>query len=67
MDASRRCHQPALEQLFQRLFAKVVNEVKPDVIHAHAWSVFSSLARPAPRMTVMATAHETAWCARGSC
>lgn len=58
LDASRPFHPPAPDPLFQRLLAKVVNEVKPDVIHAHAWSVFSSLARPVPRTPVMVTAHD---------
>jgi glycosyltransferase involved in cell wall biosynthesis len=57
-DAVRPFHPPAPDPLFRRLLAEVVQEVKPDVIHAHAWSVFSCLARTFPRAPVMVTAHD---------
>ena len=57
-DAARPFHPPAPDPLFRRLLAEVVQEVKPDVIHAHAWSVFSCLARTFPRTPVMMTAHD---------
>jgi glycosyltransferase involved in cell wall biosynthesis len=57
-DAARPFHPPAPDPLFHRLLATVVQEVKPDVIHAHAWSVFSSLSRSRPRTPVMVTAHD---------
>jgi glycosyltransferase involved in cell wall biosynthesis len=66
-DAARPFHPPAPDPLFRRLLAEVVQEVKPDVIHAHAWSVFSSLARAFPRTPVMVTAHDYSLaCARKS-
>src|SRR5215469_2819323 len=57
-DAARPFHPPAPDPLFRRLLAGVVQEVKPDVIHAHSWSVFSCLARAFPRTPVMVTAHD---------
>jgi glycosyltransferase involved in cell wall biosynthesis len=57
-DAARPFHPPAPDPLFRRVLAEVVQEVNPDVIHAHAWSVFSSLARASPRTPVMVTAHD---------
>jgi len=66
-DAARPFHPPAPDPLFRRLLAEVVQEVKPDVIHAHAWSVFSCLARTFPRTPVMMTAHDYGLvCARRS-
>jgi glycosyltransferase involved in cell wall biosynthesis len=66
-DAARPFHPPAPDPLFRRLLAEVVGEVKPDVIHAHAWSVFSCLARDFPRTPVMVTAHDYSLaCARTS-
>lgn len=66
-DAARPFHPPAPDPLFRRLLAEVVEEVKPDVIHAHAWSVFSCLARTFPRTPVMMTAHDYGLvCARRS-
>jgi glycosyltransferase involved in cell wall biosynthesis len=66
-DAVRPFHPPAPDPLFRRLLAEVVQEVKPDVIHAHAWSVFSCLARTFPRTPVMVTAHDYSLvCARKS-
>jgi glycosyltransferase involved in cell wall biosynthesis len=66
-DAARPFHPPAPDPLFRRMLADVVQEVKPDVIHAHAWSVFSCLARTFPRMPVMVTAHDYSLaCARKS-
>jgi glycosyltransferase involved in cell wall biosynthesis len=58
LDAARPFHPPAPDPLFRRKLAEVVREVKPDVIHAHAWSVFSCLARTFPRTPVMMTAHD---------
>jgi glycosyltransferase involved in cell wall biosynthesis len=53
--------------MFRRLLAEVAGEVKPDVIHAHGWSVFSCLARAFPRTPVMVTAHDYSLaCARKS-
>jgi len=67
LDAARPFHPPAPDPLFRRLLAEVVEEVKPDVIHAHAWSVFSCLARTFPRTPVMMTAHDYGLvCARRS-
>jgi len=67
LDAARPFHPPAPDLLFRRLLAEVVQEVKPDVIHAHAWSVFSCLARTFPRTPVMMTAHDYGLvCARRS-
>ena len=67
LDAARPFHPPAPDPLFRRLLAEVVQEVKPDVIHAHAWSVFSCLARAFPRTPVMMTAHDYGLaCARRS-
>jgi glycosyltransferase involved in cell wall biosynthesis len=57
-DTARPFHPPAPDPLFRRLLAEVVHEVQPDVIHAHAWSVFSGLARASPRTPVMVTAHD---------
>ncbi len=57
-DAARPFHPPAPDPLFRRQLAEVVQEVNPDVIHAHAWSVFSCLARAFPRTPVMVTAHD---------
>jgi glycosyltransferase involved in cell wall biosynthesis len=66
-DAARPFHPPAPDPLFRRRLADVVREVKPDVIHAHAWSVFSCLARTFPRTPVMVTAHDYSLaCARKS-
>jgi glycosyltransferase involved in cell wall biosynthesis len=66
-DAARPFHPPAPDPLFRRLLAEVVEEVKPDVIHAHAWSVFSGLARTFLRTPVMMTAHDYGLvCARRS-
>ncbi|HEX9114442.1 MAG TPA: glycosyltransferase family 4 protein [Anaerolineae bacterium] len=63
----RPFHPPAPDPLFRRLLAEVVLEVRPDVLHAHAWSVFSSLARTFPRTPVMVTAHDYSLaCARKS-
>jgi glycosyltransferase involved in cell wall biosynthesis len=67
LDAARPFHPPAPDPLFRRLLAEVVQEVKPDVIHAHAWSVFSCLARTFPRTPVLMTAHDYGLvCARRS-
>lgn len=67
LDAGRPFHPPAPDPLFRRLLAEVVQEVEPDVIHAHAWSVFSCLARSFPRTPVMMTAHDYGLvCARRS-
>lgn len=57
-DTGRPFHPPAPDPVFRRLLADVVHDVKPDVIHAHAWSVFSCLARSFPRTPVMVTAHD---------
>jgi glycosyltransferase involved in cell wall biosynthesis len=66
-DAARPFHPPAPDPLFRRLLAEVVQAVKPDVIHAHGWSVFSCLARAFPRTPVMVTAHDYSLaCARKS-
>ena len=66
-ETARPFHPPAPDPLFRRLLAEVVQEVKPDVIHAHAWSVFSCLARTFPRTPVMVTAHDYSLaCARKS-
>jgi glycosyltransferase involved in cell wall biosynthesis len=66
-DAARPFHPPAPDPLFRRLLAEVVREVKPDVIHAHGWSIFSCLARTFPRTPVMVTAHDYSLaCARKS-
>ena len=66
-DVARPFHPPGPDPLFRRLLAEVVQEVKPDVIHAHAWSVFSCLARAFPRTPVMVTAHDPSLvCARKS-
>jgi glycosyltransferase involved in cell wall biosynthesis len=66
-DAARPFHPPAPDPLFRRRLAEVVQEVKPDVIHAHAWSVFSCLARAFPQTPVMVTAHDYSLaCARKS-
>jgi glycosyltransferase involved in cell wall biosynthesis len=66
-DAARPFHPPAPDPLFRRLLAEVVQEVKPDVIHTHAWSVFSCLAGAFPRTPVMVTAHDYSLvCARKS-
>jgi glycosyltransferase involved in cell wall biosynthesis len=66
-DAARPFHPPAPDPLFRRQLAEVVHEIQPDVIHAHAWSVFSCLARDFPRTPVMATAHDYSLaCARKS-
>jgi len=66
-DAAWPFHPPAPDPLFRRLLAEVVHEVRPDVIHAHSWSVFSCLARAFPRTPVMVTAHDYSLaCARKS-
>ena len=56
--SERPFHPPAPDPLFRRRLAEVVAEVRPDVIHAHSWSVFSSLARTFPRTPVLVTAHD---------
>ena len=66
-DAARPFHPPAPDPLFRRQLADVVREVKPDAIHAHAWSVFSCLARAFPRTPIVVTAHDYSLaCARKS-
>jgi glycosyltransferase involved in cell wall biosynthesis len=66
-DAARPFHPPAPDPVFRRALAEVIQEVKPDVIHAHAWSVFSCLGRTFPRTPVMVTAHDYSLaCARKS-
>jgi glycosyltransferase involved in cell wall biosynthesis len=66
-DQARPFHPPAPDPLFRRQLAGVAQEIRPDVIHAHAWSVFSSLARTFPRTPVMVTAHDySTACARKS-
>jgi glycosyltransferase involved in cell wall biosynthesis len=66
-DAARPFHPPVPDPLFRRMLAEVVRDVSPDVIHAHAWSVFSCLARTFPRTPVMVTAHDYSLvCARKS-
>src|ERR1700733_475906 len=57
-DSARPFHPPAPDPLFKRLLAEVVRQVAPQVIHAQAWSVFSSLARAIPPTPVMVTAHD---------
>lgn len=57
-DAARPFHPPAPDPLFRRRLAEVVQEVRPDVIHAHGWSVFSCLTQALPRTPVMVTAHD---------
>jgi len=57
-DAARPFHPPAPDPLFRRLLTDLVREIKPDVVHAHGWSVFSCLARASPRTPVMVTAHD---------
>lgn len=66
-DAARPFHPPAPDPLFRRALAELVTRVKPDVIHAHAWSLFSCLARTFPQTPVMVTAHDYSLvCARKS-
>jgi glycosyltransferase involved in cell wall biosynthesis len=66
-DAARPFHPPAPDPLFRRLLAEVVQNVNPDVIHAHGWSVFSGLAHAFPRTPIMVTAHDPSLvCARKS-
>jgi glycosyltransferase involved in cell wall biosynthesis len=63
----RPFHPPAPDPLFRRQLADVVGAVKPDVIHAHAWNVFSCLARTFPPTPVLVTAHDYSLvCARKS-
>jgi glycosyltransferase involved in cell wall biosynthesis len=57
-DAARPFHPPAPDPLFRHGLAQVVRDVKPDAIHAHAWSVFSALALPEPRPPVLMTSHD---------
>lgn len=67
LDADRPFHPPAPDPLFKRLLADLVRQVDPDVIHSHAWNVFSCLARTVPRTPVMVTAHDYGLvCARKS-
>jgi glycosyltransferase involved in cell wall biosynthesis len=66
-DPARPFHPPAPDALFRRQLASLVRELDPDVIHAHAWSVFSCLARSFPPVPVMVTAHDYGLvCARKS-
>lgn len=58
LDAARPFHPPAPDPQFRRRLAEIVEQVDADVIHAHAWSVFSSLARAFPRTPVMMSAHD---------
>jgi glycosyltransferase involved in cell wall biosynthesis len=58
LDSSRPFHPPAPDPLFARRLAGVIDAVKPDVIHAHAWSVFSALAGSRVRTPVMVSAHD---------
>lgn len=57
-DAARPFHPPAPDPLFARRLARLVQEVRPDVIHAHSWSVFSALSRTLPPTPVMVSAHD---------
>jgi glycosyltransferase involved in cell wall biosynthesis len=57
-DAARPFHPPAPDPWFARRLAKIVEELRPDVIHAHSWSVFSSLSRTLPPTPVMVSAHD---------
>lgn len=57
-DGDRPFHPPAPEPLFKRELAGVVNDISPDVVHSHAWSVFSCLTGSFPRVPVMVTAHD---------
>src|SRR5262249_60077288 len=57
-DAARPFHPPVPYPLFRRHLAGVVQEIKPDVLHPHPWSVFSCLARGLPPTPVMVTAHD---------
>lgn len=67
LDAGRPFHPPAPDPLFRRGLADIVGEVGPDVIHAHAWSVFSALAGSRIRVPVMMSAHDYGLvCARRS-
>ena len=66
-DAARPFHPPAPDPLFRRQLADVVHQLKPDVIHAHGWNVFSCLSRVFPQTPVMVTAHDYSLvCARKS-
>lgn len=58
LDEARPFHPPSPDPLFRARLAEVVRQVSPDVIHAHAWSVFSSLGRTFPRVPIMMTAHD---------
>lgn len=57
-DAARPFHPPAPDPLFRRLLAEVVREVRPEVMHAHAWSVFSGLVPASGGTPVLVTAHD---------
>ncbi len=57
-DAARPFHPPAPDPWFARRLRRIVAEVRPDVIHAHSWSVFSSLSRALPPTPVMVSAHD---------
>jgi glycosyltransferase involved in cell wall biosynthesis len=57
-DAARPFHPPAPDPWFARRLRRIVAEVRPDVIHAHSWSVFSSLSRTFPPTPVMVSAHD---------
>lgn len=57
-DAARPFHPPAPDPWFRRRLARIVEEVRPDVIHAHSWSVFSALSLTRPLTPVMVSAHD---------
>ncbi|MGH2880351.1 MAG: glycosyltransferase family 4 protein [Solirubrobacteraceae bacterium] len=57
-DSARPFHPPAPDPWFRWRMAGIVKDVRPDVIHAHAWSGFSALSLTAPRTPVMLSAHD---------
>jgi glycosyltransferase involved in cell wall biosynthesis len=58
-DPAYRFHPPAPDPGVVRALASVVRDVRPDVIHAHAWMLYSVLGLPeARRSAILMTLHD---------
>lgn len=58
-DPAYRFHPPAPDPGVVRALAAIVRDVRPDVIHAHAWMLYSVLGlREARRSAVLMTLHD---------
>jgi glycosyltransferase involved in cell wall biosynthesis len=58
-DPAYRFHPPAPDPGVVRALAAIVRDVRPDVIHAHAWMLYSALGlRASRRSAVLMTLHD---------